>query len=251
MLPSNIKLIVDFALGDGWIGYHHAGSKSPYLRIEHSQKQIFYAQHKEQRLLNAEYELSSRLYTPKTGKNVGKFYYQVNTRQHKDFDTARKWIYNKNKKTIDRALLRNLDSESLAYLFMDDGSAKHSQYNINKDKSRTYFERPKTHCYRLATMCFSYDENLLLLAWLKEKFDIIAKIERKYNSFGIIIFGTENKDKFRSTISPYITEDMLYKIQAPHTYAGMSSIIVVAEQTERENSIYNRDATVENISFNV
>ena len=247
MLPSNIKLIVDFTLGDGWIGYHSKTHSLPYMRLEHGQKQVFYAKHKEQRLLNAGYELSSRLYSPKTGKNVGKYYYQINTDQHKDFDTARKWMYNKNKKRIDRALLRQLDAESLAYLFMDDGSAKHRQYNVNKDKSRIYFEQPRTFAYRIATMSFSYEENVLLLQWLKEKFDIEARLEKAYNSFGIIMFNTESKDKFRDTIKQYITEDMLYKIQAPHTFAGMSSVIVVAEETERENTIQYSDATVQNI----
>lgn len=246
MLPDNIKTIVDFTLGDGWIGYRSKTHKLPYMRIEHGQAQVFYAKHKQRILETLGYDLSARLYMSTTKRNHGRYYYQINTFQHKDFDTARKWTYNRNLKVVDKALLRNLDAKSLAYWFMDDGCAKLSNYNQNKDKSRKYFENYKTHCYKLSTNNFSYEEHTLILAWLKEKFDITAKIEKSMGSYCTLIFGTENKDRFRSTVEPYIIDDMRYKISHPHTFDGMSFEIVEREQTERENQEVLLDATVEN-----
>ena len=235
MLPDNIKTIVDFTIGDGWIGYRSSTHKLPYMRIEHSHRQMMYAKHKEDILRSYDYNLSAKLYMSTTKKNHGRYYYQINTYQHQDFYTAYKWMYNKKRKTIDKALLRHLDACSLAYWFMDDGTAKLCNYTQNKDKSRKYFENYKIHAYKLATLCFSYDENLLIADWLRDKFNIESKIERWKQYCMIVIYGIENKNNFRSTIEPYIINEMRYKIDKPHTFEGMSWITVSREETERDN----------------
>lgn len=217
-IPNSIKVLVDFTMGDGWIGRSKGSNGMFKMRIEHSIKQMEYAMHKEQILYSFGYTAKTGVWSPKTGKNVGKDYYRIDVHVHKNMQTAHKWCYNKGRKAIDKALLRQLDEVSLAYWFMDDGTAKVTKY-IQKPTHRYYYETPKTNAYLFCNNNFSYDENTLFSLWLKERFGINSKvINGGNNSFEVAIYSISDKDRFRDVVYPYIVPSMQYKINNPHTF---------------------------------
>lgn len=256
MLPANIKLIIDLTLGDGWIGFRGTKRNNPYFICEHGETQIDYCKYKENLLQSFGYITHSydKVNSNKTSKNFGKRSYRFYTNEHSDFHTAHKHLYNKNVKTVDKHLLRDLDAESLAYWFMDDGCAMTEQY-IQKKDYRMMFEKKKVGAYKLSTNCFSLDENALIVDWLSEKFGIraVAKTYKSYSTC-IYVYGIKNKDLLRNTILPYVERvpQLLYKLSYPHTFEGISFTNVprvsnfAAEETERnDSSFFEEDATVQ------
>lgn len=255
MLPKNIKLIIDFTIGDGWIGYRRPTDKKAQYICCHSFVQADYCKYKEQKLIEAGYGITGidRVVDNTKSKNFGKRYYTIYAKSHIDFSTAHKHLYNKKVKTIDKHLLRDLDAESLAFWFMDDGCAKTVQYN-QKETIRYYYETRKVNGYKLSTNCFSLDENILITSWLKEKFDIMSKVSFADNSYHINIYQIESKDKLKSLLLPYVEQIpcMMYKLSYPHTFANIPYTIVprvnnlARVETERnDSSILEDDATVQ------
>ena len=205
MIPANIKWIVDFSLGDGGIYYND--TKLPIYQETHSEKQTEYINHKKDVLLSLGYNMSIYNYSIRGYRCV-----RLRSKTHKDFDTAHKWIYNKNRKSIDKALLRQLDARSLAYYYMDDGDVNKKHTIID---NITY---TKAAHYRLATLNMSISELELFRLWLLEKFNIQSNKYQQGNGYRLYISRTESKDIFREIIEPYIVPSMMYKINIPHTF---------------------------------
>lgn len=224
MLPANIKLIIDITLGDGWVGKRRE-TNDAYFVCEHGDKQMDYARYKEALLNSFGYATHNycKVNNNPTSKNFGKKYYRFYTDTNKDFNTAMKHLYNKGRKTIDKHLLRDLDAESLAFWFMDDGCAKTIQYSLTKT-TKILYEKKIVNSYKLSTNCFSYDENLLIVAWLKEKFGLVAKA-KYYKNYTTCIYVTDifNKDLLRNIIYRYVEKVpcMEYKLSYPHKFAGI------------------------------
>lgn len=214
MLSTNIKRIIDITLGDGYLGYGKV-SKHAHYSCGHSTNQRDYLLHKMSILLNLGYKTTEYVYEKSCS---------IYTANHQDFSTAHKWIYNKSRKFIDNALLRNCDAETLAYWFMDDGGADKTNKLRYKNKLQVY-ESPKTKSYSLYTNCFSYDENVLITLWLKEKFNITANIYINKGPY-IRISDIPSKDSLRNTIEPYIISCMRYKIKTPHSFDNIAYSVV-------------------------
>ena len=225
MIPQELKTIIDLTIGDGYIGKN---GKSMNGRIEHSIKQIEYAKHKEQLLRELNIPLSSREYTIKSGKNIGRSYYQINLNHSDYLRTAHKWLYNKGKKGLDKALFRQLDQVSLAYWFMDDGSAKLVKYN-QKDDKRYVYDIPKIGLFKFSNQSFDAHENQLMVEWLKERFDIVARLVTN-NGNEVHISDEINKQKFVTLIEPYIIPSMNYKIKYPLNFDGIGYTIIQRER---------------------
>lgn len=230
MIPQDLKTIIDLTIGDGYIGFN---GKSMNGRIEHSIKQKEYAQHKEQILRDLQIPLSSREFTVKTGKNAGRSYYQINLNHSDILRTARKWLYNKGKKGLDKALFKQLDNISLAYWFMDDGSAKLVKYNQKGDK-RYIFDSPKIGLFKFSNQSFDAYENSLMIEWLKEQFDITAHLVTN-NGNELHISDIENKQRFLDVVKPYIIPSMFYKIQYPLSFDGIGYHIIQRERLSESN----------------
>lgn len=227
MIPDAVKVIIDFTLGDGWLGYGNGvkneDNANPKMRIEHSIKQADYAKHKESILYQYGFTAKAGIWAPKTGKNMGKEYYRIDVHTNPLLKTAYKWTYNKKRKALDRALLRNIDAKTLAYWFMDDGTAKLTHYNQKKDH-RVMYELPKIGQYVYCTDNFTEQECLLFIDCLKERFNIRA-ILIKHSSTSpirrVAIGEIEDKNKFRYLVEPYIIPSMYYKIAYPHSFSGI------------------------------
>ena len=228
MIPQELKCIIDLTIGDGYINKKGTGG-----RIEHSVKQKEYAQHKEQLLKSLNISLQSREYTVQNGNNAGKSYYQINIHKNPYLLTARKWLYNKNRKALDKALFRQLDEKSLAYWFMDDGSAKLVKYN-QKGSIRYIYTTPKIGAFKFSNQSFTYEENMLMVHWLWEKFQIKARITNN-NGYEVFISDQQNKEKFLSVIQPFIHPSLFYKIQYPLNFEGIEYSIVQRDRLSGVN----------------
>jgi len=246
-IPNDIKLIIDFTLGDGYLSINN-NTEYPKFRCEHSIKQLEYCNHKNKLLIESGYKTNYRIYTSTTKKNYGRKYCRIDIYGDHRLKTARKYLYNKKVKTIDKKLLKQLDDKSLAYLFMDDGSVKTINYSLNGNIKYLY-EKRKAHSYKLSTNCFSLEENELLKDWLYTEFNIYSTISKSPSNSGVYLYiaRTEDKDRFRDLVKPYIIESMEYKISYPHSFIGMSYKSIPRERREEteRNDIQKDDATVQ------
>ena len=214
MYNYTVQTLIDFTLGDGWLGYKSEKHKLPHFRVEHSAKQKEYAQHKCD-ILNDLGLLSTCVETKR-----GNWY--TSSVQSEFAKTAHKYLYNKRRKSIDKALLREMNVRSLAYFFMDDGGA-HIKRRKKLGKYNYIYEKPFIDAFSLATCSFTIEENNLLIDWLRETFSIRARLnilKQKYPR--IVIDGAEAKNTLVCTIEPYIIPNLRYKIDKPLTTRGMS-----------------------------
>jgi len=222
----SIKTIIDFTLGDGYLGFATTGSKHARLKLGHSIKQRDYVQHKAMRLREYGYTVRE-LQTDRT--------YTALTNSHADFTLAHKWLYNKRIKTIDKALLRQLDAESLAYWFMDDGSISTLQANTLRNGDVIRYQTKKIKAYELYTNNFTYDEVVLIQDWLRTTFDVISHMYNK-RGYYLVVGDITSKDNFRNAIESFIIPSMRYKVQYPHTFRDMPFIIEKHAVVETERS---------------
>lgn len=238
MLPENIKVLLDLGIGDGSITKQPNGNCS--FTIVHSMKQAVYAKHKAELLRAHGFSVNENIYTATSGKNAGKQFYRVYARVNPAIKTAYKWLYNKGKKTLDKALFRQLDARTLAYWFMDDGSAKTTNYQ-KEDWGRRVYERRKVSSYMFATDGFTFEECRLMQNWLLEKFGIVSTLARNKSNYRVAISNIPSKDKFREIVEPYVIDSMHYKLDYPHTFVGIKYFLVytgvAAEETERKGLI--------------
>jgi hypothetical protein len=239
MIPKEVKTIIDFSLGGGSIrktGENHEAS----FKLEHSTKQREYLWHKAEILKSLGFIGRERLHT-RTLNSKEYYTCSFTTKSHPAISTAYKWIYNKKRKAIDKALLRHLDAISLAYWFMDDGNGSKTYTSVSKINGVRYkytYPKPKIEKYSLATYNCTLEEILLIQDWLLSSFNVKSEYvvdKRSKTCFGafIRIVGVEQKDIFRSVIDPYIIPSMRYKIEGAHTFVGMQYSAV---ETKREDS---------------
>lgn len=88
-----------------------------------------------------------------------------------------------------------LNTRSLAYWAMDDGSKIESRFHLN-------------------TNSFTLSEVELLFKVLKENFDLNCTYHNKGRDQYIIYIRTESMIKFISLVRPYFHESMMYKLAA-------------------------------------
>lgn len=189
------EILIGTLLGDSYIGYTHDKCKFPNLTFSYCKKQTIYANTKFNKLRIIMSSIKERQYKTETVINGKKCKVQpvIYAIGHncKCLVKYRELFYNdKNNKIIPIEYLKeHFTSQSLAYLYMDDGCKNQKSYNLN-------------------LQCFTLKELNEFAFLLKEKFDlefIIKKDKTMYLRYNSI-------DKFESLIKPYITEDMQYKI---------------------------------------
>jgi len=128
------------------------------------------------------------------------------TRNHRQIKAICDKFYVNNQKRISEDILNNLSIRSIAYWFMDDGCS-----DINRN-GRTK-EKINLGACRLYTCSFSYDENLMIQKFFKEKFGLFCEIRFKCDNGKnpYLVFLTKDANLFREMISEYIIDCFLYK----------------------------------------
>lgn len=126
-------------------------------------------------------------------------------------------LYNKfyiNKiKIIPKELIEKyFTAQSLAYLFMDDGSARKGTRRITKDNTR------RIRGFELSLCSFLHEDLEWFCDFLNKKFDLNFKTLSHYNKhynkkYEVLSLGSSDVQKFIKIVSPYIIDDLKYKIQ--------------------------------------
>lgn len=239
LIPENVKVIIDLSIGDGYISKGRTGS----LSMTHSIKQTEYAAHKAELLRSYGFSVAERVHQDFSKKNYGKFYHDVRTLSSPVITTARKWVYNKDRKAIDKALLGQIDARTLAYWYMDDGTTKITNF-IKKGDFRFVYESHKVSSYVYCTDGFSYEECELFSNYLKEQHGIhntIIRHSKQNNFWRIYINSVEAKDRFRGLVIPYIVPSMLYKFTHEHSLKDVAFTVEDRSQRERLSESTNEN----------
>lgn len=243
MIPDKLtKAIIDFTLGDGSIRKEKV-THNAVFKMEHSIKQREYLWHKVQilqgfGLTGHEHASIRRL----ENRDIDYGMVSYTFRQHSAINTAHKWCYNKGRKAIDKALIRQMDNISLAYWFMDDGSGPKTYKSVSRVNNVHYvytYELPKIEHYSFSTYNCTLDELQLLQEWLLVEFGVKTRLKldkRAKTCYGafIVTCGVEGKDALRKVLEPNIIPSMRYKITGAHTFAGMDYTSVQRERLSGE-----------------
>lgn len=128
--------------------------------------------------------------------------YRVESRCHPFLSKIHSRIYINGRKVIDPHMLKLLDAECLAIIFMTDGSVCERGYvNLN-------------------TKGFSYADNMLLGKTIYEKLGIRCNVNRQSQYYYLRV-PVKDSGKFFETVYPYVCPSFYYKLErlAPH-YEG-------------------------------
>lgn len=129
--------------------------------------------------------------------------YRIMTKTHRYFDKLYKIFYVDNKKILSKYVLKRLDYESLAHIWMCDGMLHYMWHpKVNNIQIVGYF------CLE----CFTKEELEDFCKMLKIKFDINARLKKVIwgNGYRVKISGYDLR-KFISNILPYILPCFKYK----------------------------------------
>ena len=244
MISTTVKTLIDLCLGDGYFSKQHTNAR---LKIDHSEKQREYLWHKAQKLESLGITGKETIYH-RTLAGKTHIVYSYQTHVHPDITTAHKWLYNKGRKAIDKALLKQLDVVSLAYFFMDDGTANRTNKSSSKHPiyGRSIYTYPvqKINSYTLQTNCFTYDEVRLLQDWMLSMFNIHTLIQFARGLPELRISGIDEKNKFRDLIKPLVLPLFYYKFDGVHQFKGVQYTSVQRERLSGKTPELQDDATV-------
>jgi hypothetical protein len=201
---EEVKYIVAFTYGDGYIGYHGTECRFEANNIIDN---LDYINWRKSILENftkvTTYEINDKRQNRKTiVKTV--------TRTNPIYTKVHSRMYLLGKKVIDPHYLTLLDWETLAIWYMDDGNLR----LVKQDYKDSHYEYAVPN---IATNCFSYGDNLLIKEAIKEKLGIEFNINKhSINSNGeqtyILSLQRKSFPKFLDGIYNYIFPSFQYKI---------------------------------------
>ncbi len=118
---------------------------------------------------------------------------RLESNRHPFLTTLRNRIYVNGHKVIDPHMLKLMDAESLAIMFMADGGTRESSLDIY-------------------SCGFSYADNVSLSKAIYEKLNITTNI-RKHGKYWKIAFPTKSIIPTIEAILPFVCDSFLYKIE--------------------------------------
>lgn len=184
---DNLEIILGIMMGDG---YMENRNKNARMSIAHGEKQKEYSYYIANKLSN----LNPHTYVSvsKLDERTGKKYtsYWVDLPANPAFNEIYDHFYIDRIKRIPIELFDNFTWQSLAYMFMDDGS--------------------KASCGgQLATNCFTIEDLQKFQAFLLEKFNIETTICKNHTMY----IKAKSFCHMKSNIKPYMCECTKYKIR--------------------------------------
>lgn len=126
---------------------------------------------------------------------------RLESNRHPLLTTLRERIYIDNHKVIDPHMLKLMDAESLAIIFMCDGG-------VSLDK-----RNPKPHAkIALHTKGFSYADNMALSKAIYDSTGVVTNVNRHYQYYFLVVV-TKSHKLFYETVKPYIKSSFDYKFE--------------------------------------
>ncbi len=183
-------IIIGSILGDGNLELNW--SKTNYrLRVSHSNKQIDYLMWK--------YNILKKWVLTEPKKYIPTNSISFSTISHNEITNFGNLFYKKSKKIIPESIEKLIDNPLvLAIWYMDDG-------NIIKRGDKVYG-------YHLNTQSFTKEENLKLIAALKNIYNINASIELNKGKHRIRFMQKDSRNTFTAVIKGKIIPSMQYKL---------------------------------------
>ncbi len=185
------QVLIGSLLGDGTLQLPKKGINASFKEI-HSIKQKDYLLWKKEML---------KFFDPKTSeykildKRTNKHYHSIIlwTKVHSILTEYQRSLYINNKKSIKKHILEKIGPLALAVWYCDDGSFGYINQN---GKIATYL---------------TYEENILIVKFLKEKFNINCTINKDKKHYHLY-FNVKEIMKFLRLIKGYVPECMNYKL---------------------------------------
>jgi hypothetical protein len=193
------KLITYFTLGDG--GVYYSGKECRFV-MNMLEKNSDYVEWVASVLQEVTGTSIRRVVDDREGRKPT---LNVTTKTHPIFTTLRDRIYIDGYKGIDPHSLKLLDWESLAILYMCDGSLYVEKPNTKKGLVNNSYS-VMLHMKRL-----SYGDQFLLKKALKEQLDLEWNIQRGGKYYFLRLRGKDIQ-KFMEGVSPYMKESFSYKL---------------------------------------
>jgi len=160
-----------------------------------------------------------RPYLDPNGKGYGGPIWASRVRCLRYFNSVFDKVYCGRKRTVNELWLQKIDARGLAVWFCDDGSMGfYTHKSIRKrrgcDQKGVIGKRVASYA-SFATHCFTKEENELLCAWLKEKWDIEVEVKKDKKERGegyFIGMNSVNAEKLRELIQDYVPISMKHKV---------------------------------------
>ncbi len=189
------EVLIGLLLGDGCLETQNEG-RTYRLKIEQSSKHGAYVAHLHK--LFSEWVLSP----PRARRSVSAGRESQNlafqTVSHGAFRFFAHQFYAEGKKIVPKLIHRWMTPRSVAYWFMDDGSIKSNQ----------------SKAVVLNTQGFTKPDVERLSNTLADKFGLTASVRRQKDGCQIFISG-KSYELFISLVSPYMIDEMEYKLPTP------------------------------------
>ena len=194
-----IKLLAYYTMGDGGV-YQQYKNGNAYFAMNMKEIHRDYIEQVYTAILN----ITSATIKPRNMSGTNKIdncnrqpQLTLISRVHPFFTKLRKRIYTGKYKGISEHYLKLLDPETLAILYMCDGSLT--------------FKHGKYHDVTLNLKRLSEGDLILLKHYLKLKLGIDWNINRQ-NQYRYLRLRNKHIPKFMESVSPYITESFTYKL---------------------------------------
>lgn len=149
---------------------------------------------------------------------------RLESNRHPFFSKIKERLYIHNHKVIDPHMLKLLDAEALAIIFMADGSA-----NLKNG-------------IRLHTKGFSYHDNMALSKAIYDKLGLRSNINRQ-NQYFELRFKSADINKFIDTVKEYICPSFRYKLEQVALHSSVGGDIVWPSW-KHEDAIRNELANI-------
>jgi hypothetical protein len=199
-----IKYIAAFLYGDGYIGRHGTECRFQANNIKANLDYILW---RKEILENITPVSLSEIKDTRPNRQT---ILRTVSRTHPIYSRVHERMYLQGKKVIDPHYLKLLDWETLAIWYMDDGNLR----LVKQDYKENHYVCPVPN---IATMCFSYAENLLVKQAIKERLGIEFNINKhSINKQGertyILVLARSSFDTFVNGVKEFIKPSFLYKI---------------------------------------
>lgn len=126
---------------------------------------------------------------------------RLESKVHPELTRIRDRIYIDGHKVIDPHMLKLMDAEALAIVFMADGCTRLNTRHKNPHGSVELF-----------TCGYSYADNMSLSKTIYDKLNIASNV-RKHGKYWKLAIPTKDVVKFARTVEPYVCNSFLYKIE--------------------------------------
>jgi hypothetical protein len=200
-------VVIGSLLGDGHI------TPLGYFSEKHSEKQVEYLEWKGEALKEILTDKSFSAY-PYFDKRYGHNNYSfcLRTKAHSFLYEMRKLFYKevdgKTIKVVPEKIEDLMNEKVLAVWFMDDG---HTDWGYRHGERGTNNLLPQS---KISSQSFSFEENVMLQKTLENKFNIVSNIRfhKKNKKEPFLKITSVSSKIFFEIIKPFITNDLIYKI---------------------------------------